>query len=88
MKITDVKIRKSDKNNAIKGTATIVIDECFVVNEIKIIESKNGLFIAMPSKKNLNGEFKDIVHPITTEARDKIQRAILEKYEKTENIEE
>ena len=78
--ITDIKISKTEGTSRYKGVATIVIDNCFAINDIKIIESLNGLFIAMPSRKTPNGEFKDIAHPINTETREKIQNAILEKY--------
>ena len=78
--ITDIKIFKAEGTSRCKGVATIVIDNCFAINDIKIIESLNGLFIAMPSRKTPNGEFKDIAHPINAETREKIQKAILEAY--------
>lgn len=81
MEITNVKIIKTEMNR-VKGIASITIDNCFVVHNIKIIESQNGLFIGMPSVKTADGTFKDIAHPINAEARDKIQKAILEEYEK------
>lgn len=81
MEITNVKITKTEMNR-VKGIASITIDNCFVVHNIKIIESQNGLFIGMPSVKTTDGIFKDIAHPINSEARDKIQKAILEEYEK------
>lgn len=80
MKITDVKILKVEGTGRCKGIAGITIDNCFVIHDIKIIENEKGLFIAMPSRKTPNGEFKDIAHPINAEAREKIQNAILEKY--------
>ncbi len=82
MEITSVKITKVEGNMRVKGVASITIDNCFVVHNIKIIESQKGLFIGMPSVKTADGSFKDIAHPIDTEARDKIQKAILEEYEK------
>ena len=82
MEITSVKITKVEGNMRVKGVASITIDNCFVVHNIKIIESQKGLFIGMPSVKTADGSFKDIAHPINTEARDKIQKAILEEYEK------
>ena len=82
MEITNVKITKVEGNMRVKGIVSITIDNCFVVHDIKIIESRNGLFIAMPSRRTPSGEFKDIAHPINTDARDKIQKAILEEYEK------
>lgn len=83
MEITNVKITKTEMNR-VKGIASITIDNCFVVHNIKIIESRNELFIGMPSRRTPNGEFKDIAHPINSEARDKIQKAILEEYEREE----
>lgn len=64
-----------------KAVVSVTFDNEFVVHDIKVIESQNGLFIAMPSRKTPEGEFKDIAHPINAETRDKIQTAILEKYE-------
>lgn len=82
MKITDVKIIKVEGKNRCKGIATIVIDNCFAVNDIKIIESQKGLFVAMPIKVKPSGEFKDIAHPINSETRELIQKTILEEYKK------
>ena len=79
IEITDVKIIKIESFRC-KGIASITINNCFVVNDIKIIEGKSGLFIVMPSRKTVNGEIKDIAHPINSETREKIQKAILEKY--------
>lgn len=82
MKITDVRIRIVDHEGRVKAVASITIADEFVVHDIKIIEGTNGLFIAMPSRKSQAGEFRDIAHPISTEARNKVQTAILEAYEK------
>ncbi len=82
MNITDVRIRIVDHEGRVKGVASITIGDEFVVHDIKIIEGTNGLFIAMPSRKSQSGEFRDIAHPISTEARNKVQTAILEAYEK------
>ena len=79
MQITDVRLRKVNSENRMKAVASVTFDNEFVVHDIKVIE-KDGLFIAMPSKKTLNGEFKDIAHPINAETREKIQAAILEAY--------
>lgn len=79
IEITDVKIIKTESFRY-KGIASITINNCFVVNDIKIIEGKSGLFIVMPSRKTVNGEIKDIAHPINSETREKIQKTILEKY--------
>ena len=82
MKITDVRIRPIDKEDGkIKATASITIDDEFVVHDIKVIDSEKGLFVAMPSKKNANNEFKDIAHPIKTATRMAIKDAVLAKYE-------
>lgn len=82
MTITDVRIRKIASEGKMKGIVSITFDNAFVVHDIKVIEGQNGLFIAMPSRKTPDGEFKDIAHPINTEAREKIQSSILEAYEK------
>lgn len=80
IEITDVRIRKVNGNGKLKGYVSITIDDVFVVHDLKIIEGKKGYFVAMPSKKLLNGEFKDTAHPIATEARNLIQKTVLEKY--------
>ena len=79
MKITDVRIRLKDEAK-LKGVASITIDECFVVHDIKVIAGKDGLFISMPSKKTAEGEHKDICHPIMTETREMIKEAVLNAY--------
>ena len=84
MKITDVRVRKVDSNNRMKAVASITLDDEFVVHDIKVIDSANGLFVAMPSKKDTFGVFKDIAHPINAETREKIQNAILAAYDKFE----
>ena len=90
MQITDVRIRKIATDGKMKAIVSVTFDDQFVVHDIKVIEGQNGLFIAMPSRKTPDGEFKDIAHPINSEARDLIQRAILEAYDKalSEEIEE
>ena len=82
MKITDVRIRKVEKNSKMKAVVSITIDAEFVIHDIKIIEGEKGLFIAMPSKKSADGEHRDIAHPINSNTRDVIQKTILESYEK------
>lgn len=84
MQVTDVKIRKITNEGKMKAIVSITLDNEFVVHDIKVIEGENGLFIAMPSRKTPNGEFKDIAHPINAETREKIQKAILEAYEAPE----
>lgn len=81
MTITDVRIRKIASDGKMKAIVSITFDNEFVVHDIKVIEGQNGLFIAMPSRKTPDGEFKDIAHPINTDTREKIQKAILEAYE-------
>ena len=84
MQITDVRIRKVEKEGRMKAVASITIDNEFVVHDIKIIDGDKGLFIAMPSKKTLDGEYRDIAHPINSETRDRIQRSVIQAYEATE----
>ena len=81
MQITDVRIRKVDKEGKMKAVVSITIDDEFVVHDIKVIDGEKGLFIAMPSRKASDGEYRDIAHPINSETRDKIQSLILEKYQ-------
>lgn len=88
MQITDVRIRKVEKEGKMKAVVSITIDEEFVVHEIKIIEGEKGLFIAMPSRKAADGEYRDIAHPINSNTRDRIQKLILEKYQETMDAEE
>jgi len=87
MQITDVRIRKIASEGKMKAIVSITLDNEFVVHDIKVIEGQNGNFIAMPSRKTPDGEFKDIAHPINTETREKIQKAILDEYEKVKNEE-
>ncbi|MCI9065446.1 MAG: septation regulator SpoVG [Lachnospiraceae bacterium] len=82
MRITDVRVRKMTQDSKMKAIVSITIDDEFVVHDIKVIEGEKGLFIAMPSKKASDGEYRDIAHPINSETRDRIQRIILENYEK------
>ena len=81
MNITDVRVRKVAKEGKMKSVFSITIDEEFVVHDIKVIEGEKGLFIAMPSRKATDGEYRDIAHPINSSTRDKIQTIILEKYQ-------
>ena len=82
MTITDDRVRKIESEGKMKAIVSVTFDNEFVVHDIKIIEGQNGLFIAMPSRKTPDGEFKDIAHPINTETRERIQSASLEAYEK------
>ena len=88
MQITDVRIRKVEKEGKMKAVVSITIDEEFVVHDIKIIEGEKGLFIATPSRKAADGEYRDIAHPINSDTRDRIQKLILEKYQETMAVEE
>lgn len=83
MKITDVRVRKIAKEGKMKAVVSITIDDEFVVHDIKVIEGEKGLFIAMPSKKATDGEYRDIAHPINSATRVNIQKIILDQYEKT-----
>lgn len=80
MEITDIRVRKIAKEGKMKAVVSITFDEEFVIHDIKIIEKEDSLFIAMPSRKTADGEFRDIAHPINATTRERIQTAILEKY--------
>jgi stage V sporulation protein G len=81
MEITDVRVKKFNGENRLKAIAAITIDDCFVVHELRIIDGKDGLFVAMPSRKMPNGEFKDVAHPINQETRSSIEKLVIEAYE-------
>ena len=81
MQITDVRVRKVNKEGKMKAVVSITIDNEFIVHDIKVIDGEKGLFIAMPSRKAVDGEYRDIAHPINSDTRERIQRVILEKYE-------
>ena len=87
MKISDVRVRKINSEGKMKAIVSVTFDDCFVVHDIKIIEGQEGLFIAMPSRKMPDGEFKDIAHPINSPTRERIQTAILAEYEKVKDVE-
>ena len=81
MKITDVRIRLVDKSDSkLKAIASLTIEECFVIHDIKIIQGENGLFIAMPSRKTKEGEYKDIAHPINSDTRNELSEIILKAF--------
>lgn len=82
MNITDVRVRQVVREGKMKAVVSITIDDVFVVHDIKVIEGDKGLFIAMPSRRNAEGEYRDIAHPINSETRERIQKIILESYEK------
>lgn len=80
MEITDVRVRKVAKEGKMKAVVSITLDSEFVVHDIKVIEGEKGLFIAMPSRKAADGEYRDIAHPINSETRERIQNIILDRY--------
>ena len=88
MQITDVRVRKVTKEGKLKAVVSITIDDEFVVHDIKVIEGEKGLFIAMPSRKATDGEYRDIAHPINSQTRERIQKIILNKYEEAMELEE
>lgn len=81
MQITDIRIRRISKEGKMKAVVSITFDNAFVVHDIKIIEGEKGLFIAMPSRKAADGEYRDIAHPINSETRDTVQSMVLRRYE-------
>lgn len=81
MNITQVKVFPVAEEK-LKAYVSIVLDECFLVSDLKVIQGPNGLFISMPSKRKKNGEFKDVAHPLNRETRERMERRILEEYEK------
>jgi stage V sporulation protein G len=81
MEITDIRVRKVTGEGKLKAYVTITFDNCFVVHNVKIIEGKTGVFIAMPSRKTRAGDYKDVAHPITPDFRASMQQAILDKYD-------
>ena len=83
MQVTDVRVRRVEKEGKMKAFVSITLDNEFVIHDIKVIEGEKGLFIAMPSRKAADGEYRDIAHPINSNTRDMIQTIILNKYETT-----
>ena len=84
MNITDVRVRKISKEGKMKAVVSVTIDDEFVVHDIMVIEGDKGLFIAMPSRRSSDGEYRDVAHPINTSTRERLQAVILEAYEKAE----
>ena len=80
MQITELRLRKVENEGKLKAYVTVTFDNCFVVHNVKIIEGKTGLFIAMPSRKTANGEYKDVAHPISPDFRNELQEKILAEY--------
>ena len=87
MNITDVRVRKISKEGKMKAVVSVTIDDEFVVHDIKVIEGDKGLFIAMPSRRSSDGEYRDIAHPINTATRERLQNMILAKYRETQEEE-
>lgn len=83
MKITDVRLRRIENQNRLKAVASITINDAFAVHELRVIEGSKGIFVAMPSRKNKSGVFKDVAHPINSETRALIEAVVLEKYHET-----
>ncbi len=83
MEITDIRVRKVTTDGKLKAYVTVTFDNEFVVHNVKVIEGKNGAFIAMPSRKTKSGEYKDVAHPINSDFRGQLQEKILEEYRKT-----
>lgn len=84
MQITSVNVRKVESESRMRGIASVTLDNCFVIHGIRIIEGDKGLFIAMPSRKNNSGTYRDVAHPINSECRKMFEDAILEEYKKDE----
>ncbi len=87
MQITDIRIRKVSSEGKLKAYVTVTFDDCFVVHNVKVIEGKTGVFIAMPSRKTKTGEYKDVAHPIRSEFRNELQDHILVAYENADDAE-
>ena len=81
MNITDIRIRKINQEGKMKAVVSITFDDSFVVHDVKVVEGSNGLFVAMPSRKTPEGEFRDIAHPISSDSREIIQSAVLKAYQ-------
>ncbi|EAG4153071.1 septation protein SpoVG [Listeria monocytogenes] len=82
MQVTDVRLRRVETDRRMRAIASITLDEEFVVHDIRVIDGNNGLFVAMPSKRGVDGEFRDIAHPINSDTRAKIQEVVLAEYER------
>ena len=82
MEITDIKVKKVNADGKLKAYVSLTFDNCFVIHNLKVIEGKEGIFVAMPNRKTKKGEFKDIAHPINSECRSIIQNKIIEEYKK------
>ncbi|AHC14844.1 septation regulator SpoVG [Salinispira pacifica] len=81
MQITDIRVRRVSSEGKLKAYVTVTFDDCFVVHNVKVIEGKSGVFIAMPSRKTKTGEYKDVAHPINSDFRNELQDKILQAFE-------
>ena len=86
MKVTDVRLRKIQTDGRMKALVSITLDEAFVIHDLRVIEGNSGLFVAMPSKRTPDGEFRDIAHPINTDMRQEIQDAVMKVYDETDEV--
>jgi len=87
MEVTDVRLRRVNTDGRMRAIASITIDHEFVIHDIRVIDGNNGMFVAMPSKRTPDGEFRDIAHPITSSTREKIQTAVLEEFHRLGDVE-
>ncbi|MEG0875110.1 MAG: septation regulator SpoVG [Clostridiales bacterium] len=88
MNITDVRVRKLLSEGKMKAIVSVTFDDAFVIHDVKVVSGQNGIFVAMPSRKTPSGEFRDIAHPISQEAREMLQTKVLEKYEEALALEQ
>ena len=86
MKVTDVRLRKIQTDGRMKALVSITLDEAFVIHDLRVIEGNSGLFVAMPSKRIPDGEFRDIAHPINSDMRQEIQDAVMKVYDETDEV--
>lgn len=86
MKVTDVRLRKIQTDGRMKTLVSITLDEAFVIHDLRVIEGNSGLFVAMPSKRTPDGEFRDIAHPINSDMRQEIQDAVMKVYDETDEV--
>ncbi|ERJ12464.1 septation regulator SpoVG [Haloplasma contractile] len=87
MVVTNVKLKKIPNKNRLKAVCSLTFDDCFVIHEVRLIEGQNGKFVAMPSKKHVSGEYRDICHPINKTLRGTIEEAVLKAYDEAEEEE-
>ena len=86
MKVTDVRLRKIETDGRMKALVSITLDKAFVIHDLRVIEGNSGLFVAMPSKRTPDGEFRDIAHPINSDMRQEIQDAVMKVYDETDEV--